>query len=251
MDLFNLKNKIAIVTGAARGNGRALAEGLAQYGAIVFALDLNFAKSDSNPKIIQKICDITKVENFKKICKEIFNEYKQIDILVNNAGITLPNKKSVYNYPKKDWDKTLKINLTAPFLLSQAIIKFMKKNKTGSIINITSLAAELGFPNNPAYAAAKGGLKMLTKSLATDWAQFGIRINNICPGYILTDMTKNSYNNEKLRKEREINMMIKRWGSSNDLVGACIFLASSASDYVIGQDIIVDGGWTVNGLPKY
>ena len=113
----------------------------------------------------------------------------------------------------------------------------MKKRKNGSIINITSINAELGFPNNPAYVASKGGLKMLGKSLARDWGKYGIRVNNLGPGYFKTLMNKKSWENPKTRKAR-----------IDELVGPCIFLASDASQYVTGQDIYVDGGWTANGL---
>ena len=124
----------------------------------------------------------------------------------------------------------------------------MKKNNDGSIVNITSLNAKLGFPNNPAYVAAKGGLKMLGKSLARDWGTFGIRVNNLGPGYIKTDMTKKSFNNLKIRKIREKRTMLGKWGEIKDLLGPCIFLISNASNYITGQDLYVDGGWISNGL---
>jgi len=122
----------------------------------------------------------------------------------------------------------------------------MIKRKSGSIINITSINAELGFPRNPAYVASKGGLKMLGKSLAKDWSNKGIRVNNLGPGYIKTDMTMKRYLNKKTRKEREDRTLMKRWGEKSDLIGPCVFLASDASKYITGQDIYVDGGWLVN-----
>ena len=126
----------------------------------------------------------------------------------------------------------------------------MLKKKNGCIINLTSINAELGFPNNPAYTASKGGLKMLTKALARDWSKFGIRINNIGPGYMKTQMTKKSWSNMKTRKARTSRTLLGRWGETKDIVGPCIFLASDASKYVTGQDIYVDGGWLVNGLSE-
>ena len=129
-------------------------------------------------------------------------------------------------------------------------IKYMLKKKNGSIINFTSINAELGFPNNPAYVASKGGLKMLTKSLAKDWGRFGIRVNNIGPGYMKTEMTKKSWSNPKLRKTRTSRTLLNRWGEKQDIVGPCIFLASDASRYVTGQDLYVDGGWLANGLSE-
>ena len=134
------------------------------------------------------------------------------------------------------------------FRCSQTVIKYMMKNKSGSIINFTSINAELAFPNNPAYVASKGGLKMLGKSLAKDWAKHGIRVNNIGPGYFKTDMTKESYENKQMRTKRTERTMLGRWGDMIDIIGPCIFLASDASSYVTGQDIYVDGGWLANGL---
>ena len=124
----------------------------------------------------------------------------------------------------------------------------MSKRKKGSIINITSLAAERGFVGNPSYQISKAALKQLTKALACDWGQKNIRINNVCPGYIKTPMTIKSYNNPKLKKIRDMKMILKRWGKPNDLVGPCIFLASDASSYMTGSDIFIDGGWLVKGL---
>jgi hypothetical protein len=133
------------------------------------------------------------------------------------------------------------------FLLSQAVVRHMMK-KGGSIINITSLGAETGFSNNPAYMASKGGLKLLTKAFAKDWAKYNIRVNNIGPGYIRTDMTRKSYADPELKRKRDERIMLNRWGKPDDLGGAAVFLASDASLYITGQDIYVDGGWLANGV---
>ena len=117
-----------------------------------------------------------------------------------------------------------------------------------SIINITSISAHFGFSDNPAYAASKGGLSALTRALAKDWAKYGIRVNNICPGYIHTAMTEKSFNDQELYKERMDRVMIKRYGEPEDLVGAAVFLASDASSYITGSDIFVDGGWSASGI---
>ena len=124
----------------------------------------------------------------------------------------------------------------------------MKDQGGGSIINITSIGAELGFPNNPAYIAAKGALKQLTRSLALDLGSFGIRVNNIGPGYFRTDMTKGSWNDPQLEEDRIRRTILGRWGEPDDLAGAAIFLASEASRYITGQDLYVDGGWLAKGL---
>ena len=135
-------------------------------------------------------------------------------------------------------------------MCSQIVAQTMKKRFIGSIINITSINAELGFPNNPAYVTSKGGLKMLTKSLARDFGKYGIRVNNLGPGYIVTEMTKKSYQNKKSRMIKQRHTLLGRWGDLTDLIGPCVFLASDASGYVTGQDIYVDGGWLANGLPE-
>ena len=137
---------------------------------------------------------------------------------------------------------------THPFLLSKEIGKLMKKEKSGVIINITSINSELGFPDNPAYSAFKGALKQLTKSLALDLGKFGIRVNNVGPGYFRTQMTKKSWENSKLRKERTDRTILKRWGVPKDLAGIIIFLSSDSSSYVTGQDFYIDGGWLAKGL---
>ncbi len=145
--------------------------------------------------------------------------------------------------------KSLSINLTVPFYLNQMVARtLIRVGRSGSIINITSLGAELGFPDNPAYCASKGGLKQLTKALAYDWAKYSIRINNVSPSYMRSKMTEKSHVSTALREERSRHMMLSRWGEPKDLAGVCVFLASDSSEYITGQDIYVDGGWTAKGL---
>ena len=124
----------------------------------------------------------------------------------------------------------------------------MAKRKKGSIINITSLGAEMGFEKNPSYQVSKAGLKQLSKALACDWGHKNIRVNNICPGYFKTSMTIKSFKNKTLKSKRDARMILKKWGTPGDLVGPCIFLASDASSYITGADITVDGGWLAKGL---
>lgn len=246
-NIFSIKNKIVIITGAGRGIGLHIAEKLANLDAHVFAIDKKFTKKAT--KNLSNIeCDITNPIEFKKICEKIFKQKKRIDVLINNAGISIANKEKGKTYSKEKWDETLRINLSAHFTCSQEVIQYMKRQKSGSIINITSINAELGFPRNPSYVASKGGLKMLGKALAKDWGKFGIRVNNLGPGYIKTDMTSKTYSNKKLRQERTMHTMLGRWGEKDDLVGPCVFLASDASRYVTGQDLYVDGGWIANSI---
>ncbi len=164
--------------------------------------------------------------------------------MVNAAGITLKSDDSSDKFDV--FNKTLNVNLTSVYQCCELASNFMKNG--GSIINITSIGSMLGFPSNPSYVASKGGVRMLTKALAEDFSSRGIRVNNIVPGYILTDMTKSSFNDKKLNRERVDRMMIKRWGDVKDISGAAVFLASGASSYVTGIDLVVDGGWTSKGI---
>ena len=249
-DLFSVKNKIVIITGSGRGIGRTFALNMAKRSAITYCFDIKFPNKipkDLSNNLFHIKCDLTNKKKFDNECKKIFNRHKKIDVLINNLGITLPGKNE-QTYLEKNWEQTLKINLTVAFNCSQTVMKFMLKKKNGSIINITSINAELGFPNNPAYIASKGGLKMLGKSMAKDLGKYGIRVNNLGPGYFKTLMNQNSWKNLKTRKARTIRTMLDRWGEIDELVGPCIFLASDASKYVTAQDLYVDGGWTANGL---
>jgi NAD(P)-dependent dehydrogenase (short-subunit alcohol dehydrogenase family) len=228
--MFSVKNKVVIVTGSSGGNGSAIVKGLEKLGAIVEGGDL--------PSY-----DITTDKHRKLLVQQALNHTGKIDGLINCAGITRGN--NVFDYDDEDWENTYQVNLKAPFELSREVARYMK-NSGGSIINITSLNSELGFPNNPAYVAMKGGLKQLTKSLAVDLGKYNIRVNNVGPGYIKTNMTKQGWKNN--RKEIEDRTILGRWGRPEDLVGTIVFLLSSASSYITGQDIYVDGGYLTKGL---
>lgn len=250
-DLFSIDGKVVIITGAGRGIGREIALEMAGRRSTVYCIDLTFSgRVDKTLKnrLIDLRCDVTDSSRFENICRRIYRKHKKIDVLINNAAVTHAHKEKT-PYPQKDWDKTINVNLTAAFICSQAVFQYMLKKRGGSIINITSLNAERGFPDNPAYVASKGGLKMLGKALARDWGMYNIRVNNLGPGYIRTAMTEGSYQDTRTRKIREANTMLRRWGAVRDLIGPCIFLASEASAYMTGQDVYVDGGWLANGLP--
>ena len=214
----NKNNTLAIVTGAAKGNGYAIASGYENAKIRVLSIDLERTNFTYNIK-----GDVTKSNIHKEINNILDDVFYDNLILVNNAGITRPHKSP---YPKEEWELTMQVNLTAPFLLIENLISYFKQIKKGSIINITSLAAERSFPDNPSYIASKGGLKMLTKFYAKSLGQFGIRANNVGPGYMITDMTHQSYINQKTRDSRSNHTFLKRWGKSEDLVGICIFLSS-------------------------
>lgn len=231
--IYSLKNKIAIVTGSEGSIGMAIVKGYRKYGAKVYGWD------------IKKGIDVTDIDRIKILFGRVYKKEGKIDILVNCAAVTLPQKAE--RYSREAWDKTLLVNLFVPFKLSQEAFRYMKKSG-GSIINITSLFSELGFSDNPAYGASKGGLKQLTKCLAVEWAEYNIRVNNLGFGYVKTNMTKKSWQNKRLRDKRTERIPLGRWAEPVDVVGSAIFLASNASKYITGQDIYVDGGWLVKGL---
>jgi len=250
-DLFSINNKVVILTGGG-GSGMAnvLAKAMAKHGAFVYALDIKILDNNKNNKNLAFLkCDITNLQKFKKLCKKIFKEHNKIDVLVNAAGVTFPDSNK-NGYPIKKWKKTMEVNLDAAFTCSNIVAKYMKRKSTGSIINFTSINAEMAFPDNPAYVASKGGLKMLGKALAKDLGRYGIRVNNIGPGYMKTEMTQKSWNNTKKRNARTSRTLLGRWGDKEEIVAPCIFLASDASSYITGQDIYVDGGWLTNGLSE-
>jgi NAD(P)-dependent dehydrogenase (short-subunit alcohol dehydrogenase family) len=253
-ELFSLRGKVAVVTGAARGNGKAIAEGLLKAGASVALVDVN---SDGVHASVAEFrqqrldahaygCDLADPSAIERLVTEIASSHRSIDVLVNNAGVTFSHP--LLEYPDDAWDKTYQVNLRAVFLLSRAVGREMVKRGGGSIINITSLNAEMAFPANPAYMACKGGVRQLTKSLALDLGPHGIRANNVGPGYFVTDMTGGSWNDPERRRQRTEQTILGRWGDPRDLAGVVIFLASEASSYVTGQDIYVDGGWLIKGL---
>ena len=253
-ELFSLQGQVAIVTGAARGNGKAIAEGLLRAGASVAMVDvngdgLNAAVADFRNQSLDAhayTCDLSDGSQIERLVTEIVSSSKSIDVLVNNAGVTFGYP--LLEYPDDAWDKTYEVNLRAAFLLSRAVGREMVKRGKGSIINITSLNAEMAFPDNPAYMACKGGLRQLTKSLAFDLGRHGIRANNVGPGYFVTEMTARSWNDPEKRRQRTEHTVLGRWGEPRDLAGVVIFLASDASSYMTGQDIYVDGGWLIKGL---
>lgn len=242
--LFSLAGKSAIVTGASRGIGFALANGLAAAGAAVvgiarspqprspFVHSVRYISADVSNAVGTLFAEIAAVQG-------------SIDILVNAAGITLPSAADKQTL-LANFEQTLKVDLSAPFACCLAARPYMKPGS--SIINITSVNSVIGFPENPGYAAAKGGLRIMTKALAVDYGASGIRVNALAPGYIHTDMTHKSFSDPEQNERRRRHTCIGRWGTPEDLVGTAIFLASDASAYVTGQDIFVDGGWTAKGL---
>ncbi len=243
-NIFSVKNKNIILTGASRGIGFYLLKELKNNGANILGLARSKKLGSRNLEKNYNSCDINEYEKFKKICSNFSKKFGKIDVLINNAGISLQNKKDIDGI--KNFEKTINTNLVSVFKCCFATSKFMANNS--SIINISSIAALMGFSDNPGYISSKGGLHSLTNSLAFDLAKKKIRVNSIMPGYIKTNMTINSFKNKEKFKSRMQRIPLLRWGNSSDLLGAVIFLSSSASSYITGTKIIVDGGFSIKGI---
>jgi NAD(P)-dependent dehydrogenase (short-subunit alcohol dehydrogenase family) len=255
--LFDLRGKSAIVTGAARGIGRAVAEGLASIGVSVALADILADQLETTRQAIANCgytavavkTDICKAEDRETLLSQALATFGRVDILVNVAGITRATPSETY--PDEDWERTLAVNLSAMFRLCKLVAQDMIPRRAGAIINVSSIGGALGFPNNPAYQASKSGVLGLTRALATDWAKYNIRVNTLCPGYTHTDMTEASFRNPRTNAARATRTIMNRWGDPAEMVGPVIFLASSAASYVTGAELFVDGGWNSAGLTEW
>lgn len=249
MNLFNLHNKRAMITGGTHGLGMAIAEGLASAGAELVITGTTPSKMDEaiahykskGYKATGYLFDVTDEKMAAEKMDLIAKELGDIHILVNNAGII--KRELAITMPVYDFRKVIDVDLVGPFIMSQLVAKQMIERHEGKIINICSMMSELGRNSVSAYAAAKGGLKMLTQNLATEWAKYNVQVNGIGPGYFATTQT------EPIRVEgHPFNDFIinrtpaARWGNPEDLAGTAVFLASKASDFVNGQVVYVDGG---------
>jgi gluconate 5-dehydrogenase len=247
-NLFSIEGKIVLVTGSTGGLGFTFARGMAQHGARVILNGRNAEKLESRMRDLEKeglkasgyVFDVSRADEVKTACKQMEKELGPIDILVNNAGITV--RTSLEEFKDEDWENILDVNLKGAYLVAKAIVPSMIKRRCGKIINIGSVQSELGRPGIAPYAASKGGIKMLTKGMAVDWAKYNIQINGIGPGYFKTEMTRALHENPTTHQWLCDRTPSQRWGEMDELLGALLFLASDASSYVNGQMIYVDGG---------
>ena len=251
---FSLQGKIALVTGGSYGIGFAIAEGFAKAGATIVFNDINQELVDKGLKSYQEagipahgyVCDVTNEDAVNALVQTIEQEVGVVDILVNNAGII--KRIPMVDMSAADFRKVIDVDLNAPFIVSKAVIPSMMKKGHGKIINICSMMSELGRETVSAYAAAKGGLKMLTRNICSEYGQYNIQCNGIGPGYIATPQTAPLREKQADGSLHPFDSFIRaktpanRWGDPEDLVGPAVFLASEASDFVNGHILYVDGG---------
>ena len=248
--MFNLTGKVALVTGATHGLGMAMAHGLGAAGArLVINGNSSQEKIDKAVAAFQDAgidasghrFDVTDENEVQAAVEAIESDIGPIDILVNNAGII--RRVPLLEMPLDEWELVVKTDLTSAFIVSKAVVPRMIKRGGGKVINICSMMSELGRDSVGAYAAAKGGLKMLTRNMATEWARHNVQVNGIGPGYFATEQTKSiRVDGNPLNDFIVGRTPAGRWGKPQDLQGAAVFLASAASDFVNGQIIYVDGG---------
>jgi NAD(P)-dependent dehydrogenase (short-subunit alcohol dehydrogenase family) len=250
LDDFRLDGKTALVTGAGRGLGRAMAEALAEAGANVVLAARSADALESAATAFRHLgiralavpTDVTVDADLERLVGRTLEELGRIDVLVNNHGTTF--RAPAHEYPLAEWDRVMNVNLRSVFQLTTRVAREMiAAGRGGKIISIASVLSEIGVPLVPPYTASKGAIRALTKAWAVEWAQYGINVNAIGPGYFRTEMTEPLYQNPERQAIVMNRVAIKRWGRPEDLKGAVVFLAAPASDYVTGQVLYVDGGW--------
>ncbi|MCG8572337.1 MAG: SDR family oxidoreductase [Spirochaetes bacterium] len=251
MDYFSLKGKNAIITGGNRGLGQAFTVALAKAGANVLVPSIDSSGDEDTRRLVAETgsksvfmqIDITRDGAPKEIVENCVNELGSVDILVNNAGICLCG--DFPDFTREQWDKMIAVNLTAAFELSNTAGKYMKEQKSGKIINICSMFSFLGGRQSPAYGVTKHGIAGLTKVYCDELGEYNVQSNGIAPGYFKTEVTKARQADPKGNQWVMDHAPVNRWGDVAELMGACVFLASKASDFINGVILPVDGGFLV------
>ncbi len=251
MNMFDLTGKVAMVTGSSKGLGEAAAVALAKAGADVAICGRNTADIDLVVNRIKSmgrnaagfVVEVTRGETVRQGVAAITDHFGHIDILVNNAGTNY--RVPVLEYPEEEWDRVIGTNLKGYYLVAQAVAPQMIERGYGKVINMSSILGRIAIPNQLAYASAKGGVEQMTMIMALEWAKLGVQVNAIAPTYFETEMVK------QIREDKErYDFIIQRtpmgrWGQLEEIEGIVIFLASAASNFITGQSIAIDGGWTI------
>ncbi len=251
LDRFRIDGKVALVTGGSRGLGRVIGEALASAGA---AVALSARQPDGARRAAEEIAkatgqralgvpaDVSIAEQVEAMVARVLDSFGRIDILVNNAGINI--RGPIEQLGESDWDAVIDINLKGPWLCCRAVAGPMKSQKWGRVINVSSMLGEIALPGRSPYASSKGGLTLLTKTLALEWARDGINVNALCPGPFATEINTPLLNDPAARAQMEANVPLARWGDPAELGPAAVFLASEASSFMTGATLFIDGGYT-------
>jgi NAD(P)-dependent dehydrogenase (short-subunit alcohol dehydrogenase family) len=247
---FDLAGQVAVVTGGGRGIGRFIAGGLARAGARVVLCGraretVEAAAAElraEGGEALAEVCDVAREEDVLRLRNAVRDRFGRLDTLVNNAGIN-PIYRGIEKTSLAEWSDIIGVNLTGVFLCCKYLGGMMAEAGAGSVINVSSVAGHVGLTRSVPYCASKGGVELLTKALALDWAAKGVRVNTIAPGYFATDLTAGMRDNEALSARLLERTPLGRFGGATDIAGAAVFLASDASAYMTGQSLVIDGGW--------
>lgn len=251
LPMFDLTGKVAVVTGGGRGIGRAIAEALADHGATIVVCGRSVETLDGTVQALRARSrqahalplDVSSDGDVARAKEWLEGEMGGIDVLVNNAGID-PHYASIENTPLDTWSEIIAVNLTGVFRCCQMLGGLMLGRNGGSVINISSIAGHIGLKRQVPYCASKGGVEQLTKALANDWAEHGVRVNAIAYGFVGTDLTAGMVTHEHIAPRLLSRIPMGRFGRLDEVAGAAVFLASDAASYVTGHSLLVDGGWT-------
>lgn len=253
-NLFDLTGKVAVVVGGATGLGRGMAEGLAKAGATVVIASRRMEviqkaaeemSEKTGGKVVPIQLNVTSMEAIQEFIKKIDEMFGRLDVVINSAGVNV--RKSALEFEEADWDRVTDTQIKYVFFMDQAAGRYMvEKGIKGRIINVGSLSSAIGLPNMVAYCASKGAIVQLTKALAVEWAEYGITVNAVGPGYYFTEMTEPLLKDPAVVQKFEAKIPMRRLGLPEDLASTAVYLAADASKYVTGQIIYVDGGWLSN-----
>jgi NAD(P)-dependent dehydrogenase (short-subunit alcohol dehydrogenase family) len=250
LEIFQLTGKVAMVTGSTRGLGEVAALALAKAGADVAVCGRNIEDLNRVSSAITALgrksagyhLDVTSRESIHSGVEQILKQFGKVDILVNNAGVN--HRQPVIEYPEEMWDLVIGTNLKGYFLVTQAVVPQMLQRSYGKVINLSSIMGAVGLPNQVAYASSKGGVNQMTKVMALEWAKNGVTVNAVGPTYFATELNTQIQNDPERFNFINERTPMGRWGDPDELEGVIIFLASPASDFITGQIIYIDGGWT-------